>query len=215
MEQSVNQSRGVRALVATMLMVAPETVDADTSLRAIDNSLSGARLRLGLKRLGVEFNSPKVPATFGELERVLAGNEMSATPMAQAEVKAALLPSPVGPRARIGHDIQDLESLPDTADFWSHEFYLGSFSPAELAYAVVQSEPKQNLAGFWAAKEALKKCDPAFASVEFQQLTVAHHADGSPYFSFGSNGRAVPLEHSVSISHARNTASAVVLAPGA
>jgi phosphopantetheine--protein transferase-like protein len=214
MEQSVHPPGGARALVATMLMVAPESVDADTSLRAIDNSLSGARLRLGLKRLGIEFNSPKVPATFGELERVLAGSGSTSAPAVATEIKALPVPSPAAAGARIGHDLQDLESMPDTVDFWSHEFYLGSFSPAELAYAVVQSVPKQSLAGFWAAKEALRKCDPAFVPVEFTQLTVAHRSDGSPYFSFQSNGDRVSLQHSVSISHARNTASAVVLAPG-
>jgi len=209
----MENSSGVRTLVATMLLVSPEQVDADTSLRVIDNSLSGARLRLGLKRLGIELGSPKVPATFGELERLLSDSANPPTPVAAEEVESQSLPFPAISGTRIGHDIQDTESMPDTPDFWNHEFYLGSFSHAELAYAVVQSDPKQNLAGFWAAKEALKKCDPAFVPVEFNQLTVAHNSDGSPYFCLKSRGGSVCLQHPVSISHARNTASAVVLAP--
>ncbi len=209
----MEETKGVRELVATMLMAKANEVHADTSLRSLDNSLSGARLRLGLKRLGVDFRSPKVPATFGELERLLEGDAAVLTEVAVVETKLPTLPSLSFSRARIGHDIQDTESMPETADFWAHEFYTGLFSAAELAYAVVQSDPKQNLAGFWAAKEALKKCDPAFASVDFSQLTVAHHFDGSPYFFFKCNGGLVCLQHSVSISHSRNTASAVVLAP--
>jgi phosphopantetheine--protein transferase-like protein len=209
----MERSSEVRALVATMLMVTPERVDAGTSLRAIDNSLSGTRLRLGLKRLGIEFNSPKVPATFGELERMLAGNAGTSAVVIATEFNVPPLQFAETSGARIGHDIQDIESMPDTTDFWSHEFYLGSFSHAELAYAVVQSAPKQNLAGFWAAKEALKKCEPTYLNVALNQLTVAHRSDGCPYFYIESNDGSIRLEHSVSISHARNTASAVVLVP--
>ena len=53
--------------------------------------------------------------------------------------------------------MQEIAALPVTADYWDHEFYRETFEPSEIAYAVVQSDPRTHLAGFWCAKEALRK----------------------------------------------------------
>jgi phosphopantetheinyl transferase (holo-ACP synthase) len=189
-----------------------DRLEADTPLRGLDNSLSGTRLRLGLRRLGFLAPLLKVPATFGELERLLAGDHALPVGEHPVNAKQRLAPSPEPASFRIGHDIQDVQSLPDATDYWDHEFYLGSFSGAELAYAVILSEPKQHFAGFWASKEALKKCEPSFLDVDLRELTVAHNADGSPYFFLVTPSGGIRLTHGLSISHAGNTASAVVLA---
>ena len=67
---------------------------------------------------------------------------------------------------QVGLDVEDIRLLPQAKDYWEHEFYSGSFAKSEIAYAVLQAEPRTHFAGFWCAKEALRKCDPGFAGVD-------------------------------------------------
>ena len=57
----------LRDLVGTLLMVPGDSVSAATSMAALQNSLGGAKLRLGLKRLGVQLPTGERPATFQHL----------------------------------------------------------------------------------------------------------------------------------------------------
>jgi phosphopantetheine--protein transferase-like protein len=208
----MDQIADVRSLIATMLMLPADRLTPDTSLRSLDTSLGGARLILGLKRLGLKPVFHRVPPTFGELKNSLTG-ERTASPVNtdnNVEDEALQQASPPGALS-VGLDIQDLKSLPLSADYWEHEFYQGCFSRVEVAYAVVQSEPRAHFAGFWSAKEALKKCDPSFINVDLTLLTVAHDATGKPFFLYQRSGDALRLPHAISISHSGNMASAVVI----
>ena len=208
----MSQVADLRSLVATMLMMSADELGPGTSLRSLDNSLGGAKLLLGLKRLGITAPFKRIPPTFGDLQNSLAG--VSATTPVTADTHiAAEQPAELPPGAlRMGHDIQDIKSLPNSADYWEHEFYQGCFGRTELAYAVVQSEPKAHFAGFWAAKEALRKCDPSFIDVDLSLLTIAHDTAGKPYFLYHRPGGVIRLPHAVSISHSVDMASAVVVA---
>ena len=179
------QVTDVRSLVAAMLMLSPDSLTQDTSLRSLDTSLGGARLILGLKRLGLKPPFKRIPATFGELDNSLNAGKG----IVPVTVDTHLVAEEFGRSApqgtlSVGLDIQDLKLLPASTDYWDHEFYQGCFSRVELAYAVVQSEPKAHFAGFWSAKEALKKCDSSFMKVDLTLLTVAHDEAGKPFFLF-------------------------------
>jgi phosphopantetheine--protein transferase-like protein len=116
---------------------------------------------------------------------------------------------------QVGLDVEDIGSLPVAADYWEHEFYSGTFAKSEIAYAVLQSEPRTHFAGFWCAKEALRKCDGAFAATALNQLSIAHDLDGRPYLTLATADGPGRLPHSVSISHTSEVATAVVVAQAA
>ena len=60
-----------------------------------------------------------------------------------------------------GIDIERVDAMPVTDDYWEHEFYKESFSKDEIAYCLLQENPRMHFAARWCAKEALVKCDPA------------------------------------------------------
>jgi phosphopantetheine--protein transferase-like protein len=199
----------VRAMLATMLMAEPGQITGETSLAALNTSLGSARLRLGLKRLGLALPASAKPATFAGLLVLLSGEPVLATvtvgkvaPTAAPAVSGTLL---------VGLDVEDIRSLPIASDYWEHEFYRGTFARSEIAYAVIEADPRTHFAGFWCAKEALRKCDPSFAEVSFDQIAVAHQPDGRPYLTLASDAGPERLRHAVSISHTADVATAVVV----
>ena len=213
----MSQTEQIRELIATMLMVAPEQVADGSSLAALNTSLGSAKVRLGLKRLGLALPAGAAPATFGGLLAALNGDaaaiaadkptsQVSAIPrtdIPQTDKGAAGL--------QVGLDVEEIGSLPAAADYWEHEFYRGSFARQEIAYAVQQSEPRTHFAGFWCAKEALRKCDAAYAGVEPVRTAVAHDADGRPYLVLETAAGPERLPHAVSISHTTDVVTAVVV----
>ena len=208
----MSQSEQLRAMVATMLMVSPEQVGPETSLRSLDTSLGGARLRLGVKRLGAELPANFVPSTFGQMEAALSGKPEAAASPVPAEIRPTVLTSPPLTGVQVGLDVEAVKSLPVAADYWEHEFYTGMFGKSEIAYAVVQAEPRIHLAGFWCAKEALRKCDPSFLTAGYETTVVMHESGGRPYLVWRGSTGDVRLPHSLSVSHTGELATAVVVA---
>lgn len=200
----------LRELVGTLLMLSGGSVNASTPLATLQNSLGEAKLRLGLKRLGVQLHGGACPATFGQLCDLLATK-----PIAQRSAARPPAIEPIAPTLgglAVGLDIQDVASLPSASDYWDDPFYAGTFGKAEIAYAVLQPEPRTHFAGFWCAKEALRKCDPAFAGVNATAIVVAHEAAGRPYFLWQKAEGEQRLPHALSISHAAAIAMAIVVA---
>src|SRR5690349_16536082 len=210
----MNQLDEVRNKVATMLRSPADQVVPATSLASLDNSLGGARLKLGLKRLGLSLPGTSTPATFGELEAALFGKAPEKrSPMPDSGGSNSMMGvRPALRGAQVGIDIQDIRSLPTANDFWEHEFYVGLFGKSEIAYAVVTPEPRKHLAGFWCAKEALRKCDPSFMGVDFQATVVEHDQDGRPHLQWLTPSGTVRLPHALSLSHTEEMATAVVFA---
>jgi phosphopantetheine--protein transferase-like protein len=205
----------LRDLIATMLRIPAAEVSEGTSLAALSTSLGSARIRLGLKRLGLALPAGAAPATFGGLLAALSGE---AVPPAVERTDSSLsrpMSSAAGNGGfaglQVGLDVEDIRSMPVASDYWEHEFYRGSFAKSEIAYAVLQLEPRTHFAGFWCAKEALRKCDPSFAGVAPERTAVAHDADGRPYLTVETDAGAERLAHAVSISHTTEVATAVVV----
>jgi phosphopantetheinyl transferase (holo-ACP synthase) len=211
----MNQADQLREMVATMLMLPPNQVGPETSLLSLDTSLGGAKLNLGLKRLGLSLPAASSPTTFGALEAALSGKVSARiSPEARTgEIDATMVLARAAlAKVQVGIDVQDVRSLPVAGDYWEHEFYQGIFGKSEIAYAVMQSEPRTHLTGFWCAKEALRKCDPSFIKVGLESTVVAHQHDGSPYMLWQSPSGPIRLPHAVSLSHTGELATAVVIA---
>jgi phosphopantetheine--protein transferase-like protein len=201
----------LREVVAAMLMVSPDQLAPDTSLASLHTSLGDARLRLALKRCGLALPPSSRPGTLRELEAVLAGKAPAAAnggEISTTVTRAAVASTGI----QVGIDVQEIRSLPVADDYWEHEFYVGMFDKSEIAYAVAHSEPRIHLAGYWCAKEALRKCDPSFLKIDFASTLVAHEQDGRPYLMRRTASGAERLSHAVSVSHAGELATAVVVA---
>ena len=202
----------LRTVIATMLMVSPAEIGEGTSLAALNTSLGSAKVRLGLKRLGLALPSGVAPATFGGLLAALSGET---APEAPAKVAAASTSLPIRNSGfaglQVGLDVEEIRSLPAASDYWEHEFYRSTFARSEIAYAVLHMEPRTHFAGFWCAKEALRKCDPSFADVSMARTAVGHDADGRPHFTLETEAGRERLAHAVSISHTAEVATAVVV----
>lgn len=201
----MDRSSQLRQLLANLLLMEPDQIGAQTSLLSLNNSLGGVKLSLGLRRLGFEIPANFYPPTFGDLEACLTG-ERSPSP--------APNPVPVAIAAnglQVGVDLQHIGALPEASDYWEHEFYRGVFAKSEIAHALVQPHPRSHLAGFWCAKEALRKCDPSFMGIEMPLTLVAHDPSGRPYLCRQSPEVLARLPHAVSISHSGDLVTAVVI----
>lgn len=204
----------LRALIAGILVTEPDKVQHETSLSGLDNSLGEAKLRLGLKRLGLQLPPGSRPMTFGQLSDLLSG---TATPSLRASVNDSSVPFTfAAPLAdlQVGLDVQEISQLPPSSDYWEDIFYQGIFDKLEIGYAVLQAEPRTHFAGFWCAKEALRKCDAAFVHIDLAKIIVAHEENGRPYFLCNNSGENTRLHHALSISHTGPIAMAVVMMLG-
>jgi len=210
MSLNANVEEQLRSLIATMLRVSPAEVSEETSLASLNTSLGSAKVRLGLKRLGLALPAGAAPATFGGLLRALSGEAVTES-RAVPTPKAAPVGSGGFAGLQVGLDVEDIRSMPEAADYWEHEFYHGSFAKSEIAYAVLHPDPRTHFAGFWCAKEALRKCDASFAGVAPELTAVAHDANGRPYLTLETEAGPERLAHAVSISHTADVATAVVV----
>jgi len=206
----------IRNLIATMLMVSPAEITDSTSLASLNTSLGSAKVRLGLKRLGLALPLGAKPATFAGLVSLLSGEAAPVAARVAASTSSYTAAAPAvaagtSGTLQVGLDVEDVASLPIAADYWEHDFYKGSFAKSEIAYAVLQAEPRTHFAGFWCAKEALRKCDAGFRDVSPAATAVAHEANGQPYLTLHSASGAERLPHVVSISHTETVATAVVV----
>lgn len=210
----------IRAAIAPMLSLRPEDITSATPLTGLQTSLAGARLKIALKRLGLELPKGPTPASFGALERLLTGSAgaspepaaQTATPFRTSATPTSATPTPGLPAGIAGGiDVQQISDLPVTSDFWTHEWYAAMFSPAEIAWAVTSAEPREHFAGFWCAKEALRKCSPQFRDVAPRTTFIAHEEDGRPFLSAEGPSGPTRLPHIVSISHSGPVATALVI----
>jgi phosphopantetheinyl transferase (holo-ACP synthase) len=104
----------------------------------------------------------------------------------------------------VGIDMEEISAMPETPDFRSAEFYRMNFTPAEMAYCILQTDPYSSFAGLFAAKEAIVKADPQFRSRPFNTIAIDHTPEGKPvYPGFG-----------LSVSHAGGMAVAIAVRGG-
>jgi len=202
----------LRGVVAQLCKCAPEEISEGFSLDvpALRGSLRKAVLIASIRRyLGKDCMAAATAKTFGELETLVSGKAqpVASAPETKPVVSPAAVEMPVASGVTCGMDIEAVAQLPETSDYAGHQFYKDSFSSEEIAYCAKQAKPRLHFAARWCAKEALKKCDPAFRDTRPSELELARQDSGAVFFRV----RGKTLPHAVSVSHTEDTAAAVVM----
>jgi phosphopantetheinyl transferase (holo-ACP synthase) len=112
----------------------------------------------------------------------------------------------------VGVNIEMVENMPEESDFWRSDFYRARFTGDEIAYCVRQEQPRVHFAARWCAKEALRKCDPAFVAVSATALQIGRDGNGRPTLEWIRGESTQRLPHAVSLSHTGLMAAAIVAA---
>jgi phosphopantetheine--protein transferase-like protein len=157
--------------------------------------------------------------TYGELEAELAPGVATAivAPRLPTFLPAAgangqgVTPTSVAGVICCGIDIELIDQLPHADDCWEDPFYQDHFTPAEVAYCLLQETPSLHFTARWCAKEALKKCDSAFLATAPKDIDVVVDGAGAPHLVHHTSGGARRLPHAVSLSHTTHAAVAVVV----
>ena len=208
---------GLQQFVATLSKKEKAQITAATSLDSLlPGSLGRTRLDAALRyKLGVANARVYEAVTFGDLCRLLGATTQNGVSPKAAEPQSASFPSHLtlqagdgGKNLQVGIDLEPISAMSQTQDYWEDEFYKHTFTPREIAYALLQPSPQATFAGVWCAKEALRKADPALAQTEWTSLEVIHDASGKP--SMAVDG--APVAGALSVSHAGEIAIAVFVA---
>lgn len=210
----------LRQIVAQLAGLNPDAIGADFSLRfrGLQSSVRRAALAAAIRRrLGSDCPQAYSAATFAELEAAVEGNDARPTHTAAAQEP---IQSPrISFRSGLdgldglacGIDIEMVAALPVTDNYWEHDFYRDAFAKDEIAYCLLQENPRMHFAARWCAKEALVKCDPIFKVVPFSAVEVIRNEFGNVSLAHCTNGTRETLPVAVSITHTDTVAAAVVV----
>jgi phosphopantetheine--protein transferase-like protein len=208
----------LQGIIATLLGTDPADVHPDTAFAGtrLQGSLARTRLYTTIEQqLGVACQAAYTARTYGELHAAIYGTASDVTTTQAAAAPPAPEPyvqlNGAIPNIACGIDIEMVENLPAVPDYWSDAFYSATFTPAEIAYCLLQDQPLVHFAARWCAKEALKKCDPAYLQADLRTLEVRLNASGAPYLCAVADGHSTPLAFAVSLSHTTQAAVAVVV----
>ena len=134
------------------------TVSDDQALKL--NSVQTAAFSAWLRAEGVQIGSFELNSPF-RVNDLFDIQNRGVVPQTVKEITIPTPPLAVGNSgggvSGVGIDIEDVKSLPMTSDYRTHEFYKENFSPAEIAYCILQPSAHVSLTGLWAAKEAILK----------------------------------------------------------
>ena len=216
-------AKDLKTIVAEMAKVDPGQVGPTFSLesQAFASSLKKAVLVASIRRnLGVDCMRAALAKNFAELEEMVSGGASGQTSLPGSPAATPQLPSSVAIPAdtkaaglRCGIDLELVGSLPEAPDYRTHDFYVLNFTEAERAYCSAQSNPRMHLAARWAAKEALRKCDPLLSAEPFGGIEVVREETGRTFFQRRSADGPERLPHAVSLTHTAQMAAAVVVLP--
>jgi phosphopantetheine--protein transferase-like protein len=204
----------IRAIVSDISGVQTGEWTAAAALSgSLATSLGRARLAARLQsELGITHPGIYTAASFGELCAVAGASLEADTNDIRPAAPVAALPgiAHVPQAGSIGVDMQAASALPDVLDHWEDAFYQRHFTGGEIAYCLLQPDPRESFAATWCAKEALRKADARWMGADWTAIEVIHDDDGKPSL----HGNGAPLPCSLSLSHTNGTAVAVVLFTG-
>ncbi len=196
----------IKEVLAVYINVPADRIGPSTAIdrSAVNSSIMLHRMYARLAGLGYVVENYQELSRFSDLMERLhpAGSpgavELSNQPeMATAAHKEA----GIAPEQSIGIDLEQVSALPKSTDFREDPFYTMNFSPAEMAYCILQPDPYSSFAGLFAAKEAMVKADNGFKKRPFSELVIDHEPGGKP----------IHPDFSLSISHAGEWAIAVAV----
>lgn len=199
--------------------VLAEYLDRDAATLTDEYRLSGGPfhgsvamykfLAFAKKRLQKPVPLLPLGCTLAEAEALLGGAPAGSIRPAVAEPRKQA-PAGDGPQGSLGTDIEMVDSMPETHDYRSHEFYTENFTPAEIAYCLLKPEPRVHFCGLFCAKESLIKAVPDSAGLEPGNIEVTHDPSGRPYYLRAGGAEKPP--YTLSISHSGSYAMAVAVA---
>ena len=207
----------LRKTVASFFDVDESRVNSDFSLRSRSDSVSRATLDAAIRKVvGRVSKVVYTASTVGEIEAELFGQDAVAGSDLKAgdshsNVTRLSLATPGAGSLVCGVDLEVAENLPETLDYWEEPFYQQTFTPGEIAYCVRRDQPRIHFAARWAAKEAIKKCEPSLIASEMNQIEVVMGPHGSPQLALNHAGVSTPLPHALSLSHTGSLAIATVV----
>ena len=146
-------------------------------------------------------------------KRETAGSAPAGAAAAQAQDAAPALSADMGNAnatpggARIGIDIERIDSMPETTDYRAHDFYRDTFAPAEIAYCLLRPEPRQHFCGLFCAKEAFLKASNG--ALRPGDIEIGHEPSGRPYYKRAGQGPVPRFDLSISHSGGYAVAAAV------
>ena len=217
-------TKDLKTIVAEIAKVDPGQVGPTFSLesQAFASSLKKAVLVASIRRnLGVDCMRATLAKNFAELEKMVeagasGGAALPAGPAAapaQQPASASLQVEAQAEGLSCGIDLELVESLPQAQDYRTNDFYVQHFTAAERAYCSAQADPRMHLAARWAAKEALRKCDPLLSAEPFTAIEGGREETGRAFLQrLGADGPE-RLPHAVSLTHTAQLAAAVVVLP--
>ncbi len=182
----------LRSIVAVFLKVPESQVHGETVIdrTAIPGSILQNRLYAKLAEAGLEVERARRVGirTYGDLLALGAADGGSAVRPEPERPR----PLPAGASAvGLGVDLELVANLPEAEDYWTDAFYQRHFAPEEIAYCVLQADPRASFAGRYAAKEAIMKADNAWMSKPFDAIRIQDGPDGRPLFP----GMALAITH--------------------
>ena len=115
----------------------------------------------------------------------------------------------------VGTDLVEVARIRKSCE--NRRFMERVYSAEELEYFKTKRDPSESMAGSWAAKEAFGKClGTGVRGFELSEVSVVRDAAGCPQLELTGNAARIAeargLEFSVSITHTKEYASAVVIA---
>jgi phosphopantetheine--protein transferase-like protein len=182
--------------------------------RAILRTALKARLGKDIDTQGLKTYSELLARVTGESSATASGDTTATS--TEADASPTLAPSSVNGSVisgslSCGVDMEPVATFPESLDFWNHEFYKTHFTPEETVYCVSQVSPRMHFAARWCAKEALKKSSPHYMHLELSQIQTLKNADQSITLQVRNNGKWVDVPGSVSLSHTKDLAIAMVI----
>lgn len=191
----------LKELISGFIKIPADQIDNSTAIdrSVVKNSILLHRMYARLKEENIVVNNYWEVRTFGDLV-VRANGGLSTTGV----MSSKSLPdtgSDAGQEKTggIGIDIEEIISFPDVDDYRADSFYTMNFADAEIAYCILQRNPKQSFAGIFAAKEAIVKVDNKWGQRPFSEIVIGRDGSGKPYFN----------DFLISISHSGQMAVAV------
>lgn len=108
----------------------------------------------------------------------------------------------------IGIDVLEIERV---KDFENNENLLQKvFTQSEIEYIKKFKDPKERIAGFFCAKEAVLKALGCPKTLSMIDIEVLHNKNGSPYINFTDKLKSLNIKKiEISISHSKTIASAI------
>jgi phosphopantetheine--protein transferase-like protein len=173
------------------------------------SSAQRARLTGWLESQGAVPDAWAIPRSFevGQLARQLGepATKQGAAPFPSIRPALGSSPELTG---GVGIDIQSVDELISPAalkDLKGDPELRALFTPREMSYAEGRADPRETLAGIFAAKEAIRKADAAMLQRPFTQIEILPDEQGAPRIA----GFAISISHSAGVAIAIAIARAI------